>query len=560
MTDWNNNSPSTRWDHLWFSIVDNLDLSLVDPSVVKSLVWDNYVTKTEEILPNWKKQVKETVNVAELEKIKKDFVYKHITTMKNHFRENYNDLTDFFKNIRSVDDISISMTTALYANKEDVIEWIKAKIFLPESYGVVYSWNQWEWTDNSGNWNAWVEVATAWAAWAALLDLTSSEKSEMQNLVEQSKTPNNINYLENPTYKKYLNVIERDLKLPKHALECVCKQESQWKLYNWKNIIWSRAWAQWLFQFMPGTADSYMKNSQLWEKYWKTFKSRDEFLKDPLATAWAAWIMYSWFLSKGYSFQSSLACYNRWEWHYKGKFKDKKALTAWDLEKLPNETKKYVENITKDVLAHNSASSSDILADLSKYSWNESATPNGDIESQRNKELFIWPSLLAQNEKQLWWLWNSIMNWIQWLDKKTNFPNMNWIVWKNTKNHPDMLRSKEDVAAYKKANPDVKSFMLYFWENNSNYDETLKDITKLAELLHAEWIQPVLCTCIWEDKHSRIPSLNSGILALWQQKQYPIFNFDKAYKDWDIKIWSDGVHPTSYAPMTDIIKSQINQA
>jgi hypothetical protein len=54
----------------------------------------------------------------------------------------------------------------------------------------------------------------------------------MQTLVEQSKTPNSICYLENPTYKKYLNIIERDLKLPKYSLESVCKQESQGKLYS----------------------------------------------------------------------------------------------------------------------------------------------------------------------------------------------------------------------------------------------------------------------------------------------------------------------------------------
>jgi hypothetical protein len=40
--------------------------------------------------------------------------------------------------------------------------------------------------------------------------LTQSEQEEMQNLVEQSKTPNTINYLENATYKKYLNVIEKN--------------------------------------------------------------------------------------------------------------------------------------------------------------------------------------------------------------------------------------------------------------------------------------------------------------------------------------------------------------
>jgi hypothetical protein len=49
----------------------------------------------------------------------------------------------------------------------------------------------------------------------------------MQNLVEQSKTPNTINYLENATYKKYLNVIEKNLSLPRHSLEAVCFQESR---------------------------------------------------------------------------------------------------------------------------------------------------------------------------------------------------------------------------------------------------------------------------------------------------------------------------------------------
>jgi hypothetical protein len=39
---------------------------------------------------------------------------------------------------------------------------------------------------------------------------------------------------------------------------------------------------------MPDTADLYMKNSIVTQKSKKVFRSRDEFLKDPLATAWAA--------------------------------------------------------------------------------------------------------------------------------------------------------------------------------------------------------------------------------------------------------------------------------
>jgi hypothetical protein len=57
--------------------------------------------------------------------------------------------------------------------------------------------------------------------------LTPAEQQEMNTLVSQSQSPNELHYLENATYKKYLNVIERDLNLPRYALECVCDKESQ---------------------------------------------------------------------------------------------------------------------------------------------------------------------------------------------------------------------------------------------------------------------------------------------------------------------------------------------
>jgi hypothetical protein len=48
----------------------------------------------------------------------------------------------------------------------------------------------------------------------------------MNRLVSLSKSPNGINYLENSTYKKYLNIVERELKLPRYSLESICDVES----------------------------------------------------------------------------------------------------------------------------------------------------------------------------------------------------------------------------------------------------------------------------------------------------------------------------------------------
>ena len=424
-----------------------------------------------------------------------------------------------------------------------MIEWVKAKVFLPENYGAVRS----DWT-----------VVDTWNIWgSSLSELTSDEKSAMQTLVEQSKTPNSIRYLENPTYKKYLNIIERDLKLPKYSLECVCKQESQGMLYSWNNILWSSAWAKWLFQFMPWTADTYMKHSQLAEKYGKTFTSRDEFLKDPLASAWAAWIMYSEFMHKyNYNFQSSLACYNRWIGNYKKHFGNKN-LTSWDLSKLPNETKWYVEKISKDVLEHNSDSSSDVLlADLWKYIRNNW----WQDKLEHNNELLIWPKLLAHNKDEIGWLWNSIMNWFQWLDAKTYFPNMDWAVWKSTLTHPNKFSSQNDVLAYKNTHPNIKSFMLYFGANTRDNNQTYSDIKQRSEWLQKEWIQPILCTCIWEDKQTWLTELNQKMISLGKEKKWPVLDFAKSYNKWDIKLSTDWVHPTSYSEMTNIINWQLSQS
>jgi len=544
VTDPQNNS-STRWDYLRDSIAENMNVSLISPAIVQQaikqqIIWWDCINR-EIIRVNWKQQEKFIIDSNKFTPdTKKALAHYHLANMKNHL-ENYNqnDLKDFYTNVHSTEDVVLCITASLYADKNDVIEWVKAKVFLPENYGSVRTDGTVE-DSSSGNIN--------------LPELSTTEKAEMQNLVEQSKVPNTINYLNNSTYKKYLNIIENDLNLPRYALECVCKQESRWNLYSWNKILWSSAWAKWLFQFMPWTADIYMKHNQLSTKYWKIFTSRDEFLKDPLASAWAAWIMYSEFMHKyNYNFQSSLACYNRWIGNYKKHFGNKN-LSSWDLAKLPVETKWYVEKISKDILEHNWDSSNDVLlADLWKYSWSSwnPETP------ESNNELLIWPRLLAHNKDEIWWLWNSIMNGFQWLNNKSQFPNMDWIVWKNTQTHPNRFNSQNDVLAYKNSHPDVKSFMFYFWANNNNNQQTLSDIKKRSEWLESGWIQPVLCTCVWEnsEKTPWLKELNQQLIGLWKEKSWPVVDFAKSNNNWDIDLSSDWVHPKSYSPMTNIVNS-----
>jgi hypothetical protein len=177
-----------------------------------------------------------------------------------------------------------------------------------------------------------------------------------------------------------------------------------------------------------------------------------------------------------------------------------------------------------------------------------------------SNDLLIWPHLLAHNKNEVWWLWNSIMNWFQWLNNKTNFPNMDWVVWKSTVTHPRRFKSQNDVLAYKNTHPNVKSFMFYFWANSRDNNRTLSDIKQRSEWLQAEWIQPVLCTCVWEDKQTWLKDLNQSLISLWREKNRPVIDFAKSYNKWDIALSSDWVHPRTYSPMTDIINWQLSQA
>ena len=223
--------------------------------------------------------------------------------------------------------------------------------------------------------------------------LTSQEKTELTKLVALSRKPNRINYLENDAYLKYLNIIERNLNLPRFALESICKKESGWRLYEWWKLKTSKAWAQWLFQFMPITTETYFNNQIILNNYWKSlnkkigkFASKIDFLEDPLATAWTAWIMINMFMyddKYGYDFQTSLACYNcgpvTYENRVLGKNKNKKVekrnLVLEDKLKLSSETWEYVNEVTSMVLEKNSLSSGDIFAtDLSKYRWSKEGT------------------------------------------------------------------------------------------------------------------------------------------------------------------------------------------
>lgn len=181
--------------------------------------------------------------------------------------------------------------------------------------------------------------------------------------------------------------------------------------------------------------------------------------------------------------------------------------------------------------------------------------------NQYSGEYLIWHKIEASNKNEIWWLWNSIMNWFQWYDGKSNFPNMDGNIWKTTTTHPNRFKSESDVKKYVSNHPWLKSFMFYFGVNTKDNDQTLSDITKRWNWLKNAWIQPVLCTCIWYDKPkwTHLVALNESLKTLGIQNWWPMIDFDRAYRDWKIKISKDWLHPyhEGYNNMANIIRGNL---
>lgn len=184
-------------------------------------------------------------------------------------------------------------------------------------------------------------------------------------------------------------------------------------------------------------------------------------------------------------------------------------------------------------------------------------------ENQYKWEYLKWPNIVATKQEEMWWLWNSIMNWFQWLESHSYFKNMDGITWSTTTSHENRFKKIEDVGKYKERHPWVKSFMFYFWVNTTDDTQTYNDIKKWWERLSEYWIQPVLCTCVWYDtnmwRERHLSRLNTNLLALSSEKKRPIIDFAQAYDNKDIIVGWDWVHPTmnSYLTMSKIIKANL---
>ena len=254
---------STKWDFLRDSIADNMDVSLVFPAVVQQILWDSYLKK-ETVKEKGKTKEKLVVDASKFtEKDKLKLAHNHLINMKTHleiYKDNNKniDLSEFYKNINSTEDIALCITASLYADKDDVIEWVKAKVFLPENYWSVHF--DWTVTSESNETDSWRE------------NLDSAETLDKQVVTEQ--------WIYDKAKENWITD-NRQIAYVLSTVKGECGFKNQPEIWRWE---WKSYWAvdqstgqsyygRWFIQLT--WKNNYARFTQIIRDSWKEFKDND---------------------------------------------------------------------------------------------------------------------------------------------------------------------------------------------------------------------------------------------------------------------------------------------
>ncbi len=259
-------SSATKWDQLRDVMADSLDINLISPQVVQQTLWNEYLKK-EIVTENGSQQEKIFVDADKIkyEHKEKELTHKHIQNMKTHLESNFDNLKDFYANIKSTDDIVLCITASLYADKDDIIEWVKAKVFLPENYGVVY------WLASNWWWNSWLDRRdNSWDnSWKENLD--SVESSDKQKVSEQWIYNKAIEY--GITNKSQIAYVLSTIKWEswfKNQKEIWWENKKYWKV---DSSTWKAYYGRWFIQITHKA--NYQKYTQIIQSSWKDFKDNN---------------------------------------------------------------------------------------------------------------------------------------------------------------------------------------------------------------------------------------------------------------------------------------------
>ena len=541
-----------QWNILWElnSLKENVESSLVD---IKSILWSEEVWQNEEI------QEKHGINLTE-------------RVMKILFNEKWEVKSGVLYNITKYFNWAYYIIWEKWREKLDLLRenLNKSKTEQELRNNLNNELNQLE-NDVLNPWNSnWWNNQWWYENLSSVENRVEKQVSE-QYIYKQAK----LYWVTDNRQIAYILAIVK--------WECGFKniKEIWWENKNYWQIdtdTWKAYYGRWFLQLTHRS--NYKKYSKIIRESWLNFRDNNgniimwssvDLEKDPdlvlNSNDLASFILIDW-MKNWWPYRQETKKLSHYINNDKVDFFNARYIINWDKNNL-NKSGQKIWNVYKWY-------AEDYLWKL----WNWNVAVNNIDNNPNNILIDGSPELLATNKDQIWWLWNSMMTGFQWYYSKDNFPNMDWVEWKNTQNHPRRFNNEWDIRNYLVDHSDfeiylknhhkteldendkeylarhsnIKSFMFYFWANTTSNNQTLSDIENRSKQMQKFWVQPVLCTCIWEDNHPHLTDLNRQIIEMWKNNNWPVMDFAWAYNKQKIAMW-DNLHPTGkwYTAMAGMI-------
>ncbi len=162
-----------------------INLSTLNSINTNNFKWKNFVEEVKD----WKKKtLKLKKSLTESER--QNFIEWYVHTVLEQYKKKSK-----LENLKDADTLAFSMIAWVTLNKDDVIDWVEAEVFLPSQFYEKPEWSEWSSDDNetkekAENLNYWEDLSSAKKAvikWE--LDSVKSPITT-DNIIESSKTYN----------------------------------------------------------------------------------------------------------------------------------------------------------------------------------------------------------------------------------------------------------------------------------------------------------------------------------------------------------------------------------
>ena len=268
---------------------------LLNPSTLKSINTNNFKWKdfVEEIKDWKKKTLKLKKSLTESER--QNFIEWYVHTVLEQYKKKSK-----LENLKDADTLAFSMIAWVTLNKDDVIDWVEAEVFLPSQFYEKPEWSEWSSDDNETKEKA--ENLNYWE------DLSSAKKAVIKWELDSVKSPITTD-----------NIIEssKTYNMPVEYIMAIIKNDSSyWTAWKWERT--KNPWNVWNMD------DGSTKNFNTWQEWLnaatKVLKDRVDEYQKVYGNEEYPWIKYlvenrwpdgKWFLSNQKNYKQP----NEYRWN-----------------------------------------------------------------------------------------------------------------------------------------------------------------------------------------------------------------------------------------------------